>query len=86
MMMMMMMMFATGGRLDTVYDRRTEEILQCHEKTRIQEATKTDTKAQGKNHFIMLCSKCDIHLFMHLFLYKVITLRHSYVWHIEANA
>jgi len=78
MMMMMMMMFATGGRLDAVYDRRTEEILQCHEKTRIQEATKTDTKAQGKNHFIMLCSKYDIYSFMHfisLHSYNSATLR-----------
>ena len=48
MMMMMMMMLVIGGRLDAVYDRRTEEILQCDEKTRLQETTKTDTKAQGK--------------------------------------
>ena len=60
MMMMMMMMLVIGGRLDAVYDRRTEEILQCDEKTRLQETTETDTKAQGNYHFIMLCSKCDI--------------------------
>ncbi|KAK2532517.1 Scn3a [Columba livia] len=32
-----------------IYDRRTEEILQCNEKTGIQKATETYTKASGRN-------------------------------------
>lgn len=34
-----------------LHDRRAEEILQCHEETRVKETTKTNTQASG-NCFI----------------------------------
>lgn len=37
-----------------IYDRRTEEILQCNEKTGIQKATETYTEASGKNELILI--------------------------------
>lgn len=35
-----------------LYDRRTEEILQCDEKAGIQETTKANTSARGKKYYI----------------------------------
>jgi len=43
--------FVAGRRLDTVYDWRPEEILQCNEETRIKKAAKTNPKTKGKHHF-----------------------------------
>ena len=43
-----MFLLAAGWRFNAVYDWRSEEILQRNEKTGIQEATKTDTKAQSE--------------------------------------
>lgn len=37
-----------------LYDRRTEEILQCNEKTGIQKTTKTYTTTRGKNVYVDL--------------------------------
>ena len=37
-----------------IYDRRTEEILQCNEKTGIQKATETYTEASGKSELILI--------------------------------
>lgn len=37
-----------------IYDGRTEEILQCNEKTGIQKATETYTEASGKNELILI--------------------------------
>lgn len=45
-----------------IYDRRTEEILQCNEKTGIQKTTETYTKASGKNYLTSIALILNIHL------------------------
>lgn len=45
-----------------IYDRRTEEILQCNEKTGIQKATETYTKASGKSDLILILLLLNTHL------------------------
>jgi len=59
--------FVAGGRLNTVYDWRSEKILQCNEKARVQEATKADSEAQSKYPFVMpwlLCVFVSIYVFL----------------------
>lgn len=45
-----------------IYDRRTEEILQCNEKIGIQKATETYTKASGKSYLILTSLILNTHL------------------------
>lgn len=45
-----------------IYDRRTEEILQCNEKTGIQKATETYTEASGKSDLILIPLILNTHL------------------------
>lgn len=45
-----------------IYDRRTEEILQCNEKTGIQKTTETYTKASGKSDLTLIPLVLNIHL------------------------
>lgn len=37
-----------------LHDGRAEEILQCHEETRVKETTKTNTQASGNYFFAVL--------------------------------
>lgn len=45
-----------------IYDRRTEEILQCNEKTWIQKATETYTEASGTSDLIFTTLILNTHL------------------------
>lgn len=45
-----------------IYDRRTEEILQCNEKTGIQKATETYTEASGTSDLIFTVLTLNTHL------------------------